>query len=297
MTELCGVLAPLVNPCKEDDSLDILSLKKQLERLCASQIHGVYLNGGTGDAANLTQQERLQTAEYAVPRLKEAGKLAVVQVGQTNLRCALELSRQAVFLKADAVASVPPQKEFAQVLDYYRALAQTGARIVVYYIPGVTGRKSTFQELCALLELPGVAGIKVSDWDLFMLRRLKRAFPQKAVFSGFDELLLPGLLYGADGCIGTWVNLFPTLYAKVYAYAQRGETAAVLPVTQRFAEFLVQAWKYGVLNTFEELMYKKGFAGRCFRRPSTWNPGCLKQETVQSLISQIEQIEDAAAAL
>ena len=55
-----GVLAPLVNPCREDDSLDFPALEAQLSRLLDSRVDGIYLNGGTGDAANLTQEERLR---------------------------------------------------------------------------------------------------------------------------------------------------------------------------------------------------------------------------------------------
>ena len=292
-----GVLAPLVNPCREDDSLDFPALEAQLSRLLDSKVDGIYLNGGTGDAANLTQEERLRIAAYAVPRLRARQKCAVVQVGQTSLRCALALTEQAAALHADAVASVPPQKDFAQVRSYYEALTQVGVPVLVYYIPSMTGKAASYEELCELLRLPGVLGIKVSDWNLFLVRRLKRAFPEKVVFEGLDELLLPGILYGADGCIGTWVNLLPDFYATVFAHAKNGEAEAVLPLTQRFAAFLTLAWDYGVLNTFEELMCAKGFAQRCFRKPGTWTPGSVPPDVLQKLFAELSALEEMAKAL
>ena len=200
-------------------------------------------------------------------------------------------------MRADAVASVPPQKSFAQVRSYYEALTKAGVPVFIYYIPGATGQAASYEELCELLRLPGIAGIKVSDWNLFLVRRLKRAFPEKVVFEGLDELLLPGILYGADGCIGTWVNLLPNFYAKVFACARAGKIEAVLPLTQRFAAFLAVAWDYGVLNTFEELMRAKGFAQRCFRKPSTWTPGSVPREILASLLSELSALERAAEAL
>ena len=79
--DFSGVVAPIVNPCREDDSLDVPALEQNLARLLAADIAGLYINGGTGDAACLTQEERLQTAALAVPACLAAQKLAVVHVG------------------------------------------------------------------------------------------------------------------------------------------------------------------------------------------------------------------------
>ena len=54
-----GIVAPMVNPCFEDDSLDMAGVERNLERLLETDVAGLYINGGTGDAANLSQQERL----------------------------------------------------------------------------------------------------------------------------------------------------------------------------------------------------------------------------------------------
>ena len=55
-TRFGGVVAPIVNPCGEDDSLDRGALEANLTRLLATDVAGLYINGGTGDAANLTRR-------------------------------------------------------------------------------------------------------------------------------------------------------------------------------------------------------------------------------------------------
>ena len=165
-TRFGGVVAPIVNPCGEDDSLDRGALEANLTRLLATDVAGLYINGGTGDAANLTQDERLETAALLVPRLLAAGKLAIVHVGQTNQRQAVELARQAAALGAHAVASIPPKKPWPQIVEYYKALAAAGAPVIVYYIPGVTGMTAGMPELRMLLDIPGVVCIKVWCWNI-----------------------------------------------------------------------------------------------------------------------------------
>ena len=277
-TRFGGVVAPIVNPCGEDDSLDRGALEANLTRLLATDVAGLYINGGTGDAANLTQDERLETAALLVPRLLAAGKLAIVHVGQTNQRQAVELARQAAALGAHAVASIPPKKPWPQIVEYYKALAAAGAPVIVYYIPGVTG-------------------INMSDWNIFRLRSVVLEDPEKVVYSGFDEMLVPGLLYGADGCIGTWANLLPDLYAKVYARVRAGGADAVKPVMDEFTAFLAVGWNYGIIDTFEELMRARGYAGRCFRRPSAWEPGKVEPAVLADLLARLQRLEDMAAAL
>lgn len=46
-TQFEGVVAPLVNPCREDDGLDRDALERNMDRLMRTGISGLYLNGGT----------------------------------------------------------------------------------------------------------------------------------------------------------------------------------------------------------------------------------------------------------
>ena len=296
-TRFLGPVAPVVCPCTETDELDWPALRQNFERLAASPVTGLYINGGTGDAANLTQEERLAVAEYMVPRLKALGKLAIVHVGQTTQREAVALAKQAAALGADAVASIPPKKDWPQIVEYYRALAEQGIPVIVYYIPGVTGMTAGMAQLRMLLEISGVAGIKMSDWNVFLLHSVCIEYPDKVVYSGFDEMFVPGLLYGADGCIGTWMNLLPELYAAVYRRIREGKADSVRYAMDEFNDFLAVGWNYGILDAFEELMRAKGYAQRCFRRPSAWNPGKLPAEALNDMLVRLARLEELARGL
>ena len=292
-----GVVVPIVNPCDPSDGLDEAKLLENHERLLAAPVRGLYINGGTGDAAQLTREERERAAELLLPSLKQAGRCAIVHVGQTTTRQAMALSEHAMAHGADAVASIPPRKSWDQIADYYRALAATGAPVFVYDIPGVTGMTPGMAELRMLLDIPGVAGLKLSDWNVFLLRQVKLEYPEKIVYSGFDEMLLPGLLYGADGCIGTWENLLPDLYAAVYRLVREGRAEEARPLSDAFTAFLAAGWRYGILDTFEELMRAKGWAERCFRRPSSWNPGKIPEAALSDLLGRMEAIDALVGAL
>ena len=285
-----GIVVPVVNPCTPDDGVDEEALMRFYARLEKAPVQGLYINGGTGDGGSLTREERERTAELLLPEMKKARRCAIVHVGQTTTRQAVLLAEHAMKHGADTVASIPPRKGWDQVEAYYRTLAATGAPVFVYYIPGVTGMTAGLNEMKRILDIPGVAGLKLSDWNVFLLRQVKLAYPEKIVYSGFDEMLLPGLLYGADGCIGTWENLLPELYAKVYQLIRAGRTEEARPLGEAFTAFLAVGWRYGIIDTFEELMRAKGYAQRCFRGPSSWYPGKVPAEVVAELLGRMDEI-------
>lgn len=197
-------MAPIVNPCGEDDSLDRGALEANLTRLLATDVAGLYINGGTGDAANLTPGRAAGNggASGAAPACRgQAGHCACRPDKPAQ---AVELARQAAALGAHAVASIPPKKPWPQIVEYYKALGRrwcAGDRVL--YSRRHRHGRAGMPELRMLLDIPGVAGIKMSDWNIFLLRSVVLEYPEKVVYSGFDEMLVPGLLYGADGCIGT----------------------------------------------------------------------------------------------
>lgn len=205
-TALRGIVCPVVSPCTSNEGVDYDSLQENLARLLRAPITGFYVCGCTGDGSRLTFAERCRTAELTIAQTRAAGRRTIVHVGQTLQRHALELAEHAMTLGADAVASVPPQGGWSETVAYYTALAAQ-APVFIYYIPGLTRVSADYDQLRQLLDLPGVAGIKVSDWNIFLIRRIKADYPEKIVYTGLDEMVVPGLLYGADGSIGTWINL------------------------------------------------------------------------------------------
>ena len=152
-------------------------------------------------------------------------------------------------------------------------------------------------QLRQLLDLPGVAGIKVSDWNIFLIRRIKADYPEKIVYTGLDEMVVPGLLYGADGSIGTWINLLPEFYCKLWTLAQAGRCTELNRLQTAYTEFLRKGWQFGILNAFQELMRSLGYAEKCFRAPAVWQPGSMPEPLLQELLADLDGLNALAASM
>lgn len=269
MSRLKGVLPPVVSPFSAGEAFDYGCFERNIRRLLAAGADGLYLCGGTGDAGRLRVEERKRAVEAALPIARAMGKNAVVHVGLANQRDAVQLAEHAAKLGADAVAAIPPDGDATQIRAFYTALAQVGLPTLVYHIPAVTHRNPPFEELLDLLRIQGVVGMKMTDWNLFNLRRLRLEVPEAILLSGYDELTAPGLMYGASGAIGTWQNLMPEVYIAIWGSVNAGNYVRALNIQNALTAFLHQCWNVGVMESFEALMVDAGYLEGCFRAPWT----------------------------
>ena len=163
--------------------------------------------------------------------------------------------------------------------------------LLIYYFPMVTGKTLTIDEMLRLLDIPGIIGLKLTDWNLLFVKRILIACPHTIIFNGFDELLLPGLMYGAVGGIGTFYNLFPKLFVDIYHNFKQGDIAKAMQFQELLLEFSDLARKIGILPIFQYLMQKRRNIEKCFREPSPKiDIKCL--QSIESLLERsIENID------
>jgi Dihydrodipicolinate synthase/N-acetylneuraminate lyase len=283
-----GIIVPLVSPIGVDGGLDLDSVAANASRVLAAGVDGLYLCGGTGDAAELTSAQRRQIVEIALPLAKAADASVIVHVGQAPLGEVRALAEHALSNGADAVASVPLRGAWEQTVRYYRGLAAVGGPVFVYHMPPA-GFQASFDQLAEVLAIEGVVGAKVSDWNLFLLGRLVETFADKVFYSGLDENLGLGLLSGAHGSIGTWSNLVPEFYARVWAANRAGREAEVLRLHRRWRSFLALGWSGDIIGAFEALMAARGYAVSCFRVPAP--APVVEGAELAALLAALEEID------
>src|ERR1700730_10060837 len=122
-------------PFTEMGALDESALRSVLRLYHDQGLHGVLVNGTTGEWFSQTEAERKRVAEIAVEEL--GGKIPVV-VGCTTFtpQNTIELARHALSVRADGVMSTPPPycaPVPREIVAYFRALSdQVSIPIMVY---------------------------------------------------------------------------------------------------------------------------------------------------------------------
>ena len=162
----------------------------------------------------------------------------VVHVGAWSVEESHQLARHAERNQAAAISCLRPYgSSFEEMLELYRGLAQaTSLPFFAYHFPDQVGGPLSISQLEQVCALPGVAGLKFTDYDLFTLSLLVRE--GKVVFHGRDEMLAAGFLMGASGGIGSTYNLVPEWFVELWGHARAGRWAEAREVQDRINDLL-----------------------------------------------------------
>lgn len=264
MSSFKGILPALVTPFDDDGVFAPNSFERLLSRAYAAGAHGVYVNGSTGEGTLQPIAQRKLVAEAAV-RNSPPGKQVIVHVGAASTADAIDLARHAARIGAHAVSSLPPvgNYSFEEVRQYYRALAAgSDVPLLLYFFPAVSAAIANADQLLELCELPNVVGLKFTAHDLFALSTVKAA--GATIFNGYDEVLVAGLLMGADGGIGTIYNLVPEMFVELYDLATQGRWSEARAAQERVNELIRVVVRHPVFPATKLILSWAGIdCGRC----------------------------------
>ena len=200
------VLTAMATPFTPEGDLDLDGAAALAQWLVANGSDGLVVSGTTGEAPTLTddEDEELWTAVRAavdVPLLFGAGT--------NDTRHSCELVQRAAACGADGLLIVAPyynKPTQAGFEAHFRAVAAATDRpIVLYDIPGRTGRKVSTEVIVRLAnEVPTIVGLKDAAGDPAETARVIASVPDDFdVYSGDDAITLPLLAVGAVGVVGT----------------------------------------------------------------------------------------------
>lgn len=224
---LSGAHVALLSGFADDGAFDPGRQRAIARHALGQDVAGLYVAGSSAEAALMAPDEIAHQLEVVLAEAQGSGKVMTAHVGQPALRDSVRLAQHAEKLGYDAISALPPYAFLyapEEVHAYYRAISEaTALPLIIYEVPVRTGRTTPLAELERLFALPTVAGIKYTAHDLFALGRIRRSFPDKTVFFGFDEMLGGAAALGVDGGIGTTYNVLGGLYKAILAAADASD--------------------------------------------------------------------------
>ena len=263
--KLYGIMPALMTAFAGDE-IDRARVGELVKKLGSDGVHGFYVGGSSGEMALCSTDERKSLLETV---MENKGDLAVIaHVGCLSTKDTVTLSAHAKACGADAVSSVTPlyyKYSFAEVKNYYARIAEASELpVIIYNIPALTGAVYGYDQLCELLEIEGVKGMKFTSSDFYLLNRLVNTYPEKVFYNGSDEMLLSGLAAGAHGGIGTTYNFMPDLMVKIYSLARGGKIDEARAIQSIANKAISTVLRSGVLPACKHLVSLYGIPyGEC----------------------------------
>ena len=204
MTNLGAILTAIVTPFDEHNRVNEEAFVALMRHLAEHGSDGFVVAATTGEAATLTDEERLALIELAVNECP-AGKTIVAGAGTNDTRHAVRLTERASELGPDAIISVTPYYNRPSPLGlkrHYQAVAAaTDKPVMLYNIPGRTGVNIGPELLAELAQIDGIEAVKQANPDELQL------IDGLDIYAGDDNTLARTLdLGGAGGvCVSSHI--------------------------------------------------------------------------------------------
>jgi 4-hydroxy-tetrahydrodipicolinate synthase len=210
-----GVGTALITPFKEDQSVDIGSLKKILDHQLKNNIDALIVLGTTGESPVIDYDERRKLISAVVEEAK--GKIPViVGTGSNNTKKVIENNKLAEDLKADGLLIVNPYYNKGtqeSLLKHYKYISDRASLpIILYNVPSRTGMNILPDTAIRIHKnCNNVVAIKEASGDISQIANLIANKPDSfSVLSGNDDQTLPIMALGGDGVISVFSNPFPS---------------------------------------------------------------------------------------
>lgn len=284
-----GIFAALVTPYTVDQKVNYTELRRLVRHLIRSGIDGFYVGGSSAETFLLTAEERKRMLE-AVLEENNGEKRVICHTGAISTDLAVDFARHAKASGADAVSSISPfYYKFSdqEIIRFYQDIMEaTDLPMFIYNFPNFSGFSLTEPVLAQLLACPTLAGVKYTSSDFFLMERIKSKHPELLVWNGFDEMLVSGLIMGADGGVGSTYNCMPGLIRRIYDSFRAGDIAAA-QAYQRQANTVIEViCRYGVFPSVKAILEMDGIVCNGCRKPFA----SITEEGRQALRKVYEQI-------
>ena len=228
--EIKGVIVPMVTPLNPDETVDVGSLRRLVNYLIDSGVHGLWASGTTGEFANLPDSERVRAMEATVD--ETAGRVPVIcNISSASTGMSVALANEVRELGMDGVALTPPyyypdsQDELA---DHYRyAQDRIGLPLWVYNIPQTVKTVVEPGTIATLAAEGTVVGVKDSSGAGEPLAQLNVLCAQGEIsllrFLGTVFRVTSAGAVGVHGVIPGIANLVPNVCARGWEAGESGD--------------------------------------------------------------------------
>lgn len=220
-----GIMPALITPFNGDGSIKRDAVKEIIDYEYSCGVNGFYINGSTGEGPALSLKSRIEMSEAVVEYNNNRGVI-IEHIGAPDFLDAEELVKHAERVGVTAISSLAPNFYFSfsdnEIIDYYKRISSLTSKPVVAYVTGML--KTDIVSLVErMMQIDNVVGVKYTIPDYFLMRKLCEVNNGDInIINGPDEMLICGLIMGADGGIGSTYNVMPDWYVKLYEAASKG---------------------------------------------------------------------------
>ena len=220
------MLTAMITPFDDAGGVDHERTWRLARFLVDTGSDGLVVTGTTGESPTLSSDEKVALYRTVVDAVGDRAKV-IAGTGTYDTADSVHLSKRAAEMGVHGLMAVTPyynKPEQAGIRAHFEAIADsTDLPILVYNIPGRTGRRIELATLAALAEHPNVVATKDAVMDLDFTSETVRVIPKLAVYSGQDSYTWPMMAVGAVGVVSVISHLVGRQVKAMVSAANSGD--------------------------------------------------------------------------
>jgi 4-hydroxy-tetrahydrodipicolinate synthase len=226
ISQLSGTGVAIITPFKKNMEVDYPALEQVINFIIENGVNYIVTLGTTGETPVLSKKEKIEIIHFTYDKVNDRVPV-VVGIGGNDTATVIEDLQAFPLEKAVAVLSASPyynKPSQEGLFQHYKKIAEASPKpLILYNVPGRTGRNMTAVTTLRLAGEANIAGIKEASGDMQQCMEILRDRPAEfLVVSGDDALALPQIACGMDGVISVAANCFPKQFSAMVQSGLQG---------------------------------------------------------------------------
>ena len=206
-----GSAAAMVTPFQQE-GLNVKALDRLIDFQLAGGTDALVVCGTTGEPSTMDISEEAVVISRTVERVNRRVPV-IAGAGSNDTAFAVMSAKQARNLGADALLLVTPyyNKTSQQgLIRHFLTIADaTDLPIILYNVPSRTGLNLQPATLRELAKHENIVAVKEASGNLEQIVEIAATCPELALYSGFDDQVVPMLALGGKGVISVVADILP----------------------------------------------------------------------------------------
>ena len=222
-----GSCVAIVTPMNYDGTINYDEYGKLIEFQIENGTDAIVTCGTTGESAVMNHKEHCEVIEYTVKKVD--GRIPVIAgTGSNDTAYAVELTREAKNLGADAVLSVTPYYNKTSqdgLVQHFNTIANAvDIPMILYNVPSRTGCCIKPETYVQLAKNPNIVAVKeASDKIGDVAKTLSFCEKDFSLYTGCDDMTVPVMSLGGKGVISVFANVCPKEMHEIAKYCLDGD--------------------------------------------------------------------------
>ncbi len=228
--EFGRIITAMATPFDTDGTVSYSEAIRLGQHLVDNGTDTLLLAGTTGESPTLTHEEEFKL--FSEMRAAFPAHKIIAGTGSNCTRTAIQSTQEAEALGVDGVLQVVPyynRPSQEGCYQHFKAVANaTQLPVILYNIPGRTGRNLEPETVARLAEIPNIIGIKESAGSVDQAQKIRNVTPPDfIIYSGDDALTLDFMTHGASGVISVASHIVGNqMQAMIKAFVSGNRTEA-----------------------------------------------------------------------